>query len=183
MSNEKHEMENAPIELIEYSKSMFNRQAADFDHLDNKSLGIMGVVGLLISLQALSLDYILYLVASLSKQELFCVTFLALLALLALLTLLACIIFFMLSIYNSFNAFQVRDLEYPTKVDILIKIYLSKKDQLNKSIIDTYKNSTLDFVKVNYDKAEYLKHSVRYVMIGLVLLFIYFVLLVIHKSF
>jgi len=44
MDDNEHEEKPVPSELLDYSKAVFDRHAADFDILDNKALGIIGII-------------------------------------------------------------------------------------------------------------------------------------------
>lgn len=56
MVEQKNDKRDVPIELLDYAKSNFDLSASDFDHLDSKAIGVLGITGLLVSLQAVNLD-------------------------------------------------------------------------------------------------------------------------------
>jgi hypothetical protein len=182
MSLEQSENRDIPVELLDYSKSIFDRYANDFDHLDNKALGVMGVVGLLVSFQALSLDNLVFLFRDFTKAQspyLLCMT---------VIFLLAHAVSLVISMIFGLRAFQVRDLDYPTAVMELVERFrrVDKKEKaanyLKIDIVKTYSTSINAFDSANAIKSKHLKQSVILLFIAVISLVVFVFLLLIDKS-
>lgn len=180
--NEKAKKNDVPQELLDYSKHIFDRHAADFDHLDNKAIGVMGIVGLLVSFQTLRFESMLSLFNDVSKTGSPCVLYTTLII------LLVYGIFLAISIWFALCAFQVRELEYPTEVMELVERYRKiDKDEkvishLRVNIIKTYASSISSLQETNARKAKYLKISVISVFIAIVSLGLFLIFQLIYKS-
>jgi len=182
MSLPQSQKESVPVELIEYSKSIFDRYASDFDHLDNKSIGIMGVVGLLLGFQALNLENLSYIALAFVKRQML---WLVSITIIALLFHLISIIF---GLCRALSAFQVKSIEYPAEVmDLATKFRKDQSenrvDHLKVDIVKTYANSIDSLYDGCIIKAEYLKQSVITIFVSLISLAVFVALLFIHKSF
>jgi uncharacterized membrane protein (Fun14 family) len=181
MSLPQSQKESVPVELIEYSKSIFDRYASDFDHLDNKSIGIMGVVGLLVGFQALNLENLVYIVLAVAKRQMLWLAYITIIA------LLFHLISIILSLCRALSAFQVKSIEYPTDVvDLVTKFRKDQSenrvDHLKVDIVKTYANSIDSLYKGCTIKAKNLKQSVFAIFVAVISLVVYIALLLIHKS-
>lgn len=171
-----------PSEFIDYSKSYFDRLAADFDHLDNKALGIMAVIGILVGFQALGLDNIVFLITAWLKpghSPWLCLMIFPL-------VIHACAL--LLAIIFALLAFQIRDVKYPTDISNLITEFRRAKNcksleySLNTDIVETYKQSIASLHKTNDHKAALLKRSVRWVFVAVLSSLVILIFLLILKS-
>jgi len=176
---EQSENQTVPTELIDYAKSMFDRYAADFDHLDNKAIAVIGVVGLLVSFQALSFENLVYIFNAAAVGEiprLECLTIIG---------LVVHVSFLVFSIYRALAAFQVRSLEYPADVMELAEKFRKEKltNRLSVDIVKTYAKSIDSLDQVRAIKAKHLRQSLFGIFIAVISLIVYLALLLIHKSF
>ena len=174
--------QGVPVELLEYAKSIFDRYAGDFDHLDNKSLGIMGIVGLLVSFQALSFDNLLSLFCGLSNNQS------SYLLYITIFFLLIHAVSLLVSISFALCAFQVRDIEYPTDVLELVERYRRIDEEekamlhLKVDIVKTYANSIGNLDRANVSKAKHLKRSLIAIFVAIISLGVFLVSLLIYRS-
>ena len=183
--------DSVPEEFLQYSKGLFDRCAADFDHLDNKAVGLMAVVGLLVGFQALNLDNLVYIFGAIAGPEA---------------PPLASVAFLFLGLHGSvllatlilaLMAFQVQSFEYPCDVSELITKFRDKSDKakLDKSmstnyaraclrshIVKQYEISTSDIFRVNSRKARLLKWSVFLLIVSIITLGGFVVLLALTKT-
>jgi len=109
MAEKPSENQNVPVELLDYAKSNFDLYASDFNHLDNKAIGVLGITGLLISLQAASMDNIVSLFISIVNGKWSCLTCFGILAFIVYAASLVCCIIFAL------RSFQVKQYAYHTE--------------------------------------------------------------------
>jgi len=172
MSEEQNKLEYSP-ELIDYSRHLFDRYAADFDTLDNKALGVIGIAGLLIGFQALNIDTTSEIIKCFDKG--FC-----LIPCLALVALAFHALFLILCILKALTAFQIKEFEYPSDVDDLL-INAKVKQNLLKNITHKYKKATLDLEKINSQKAEALKKSVKFIGKAIIFLIVFIFLMVLLR--
>jgi hypothetical protein len=170
MSEEKKQFEYGQ-ELIDYSKHLFDRYAVDFDTLDNKALGVIGIAGILIGFQALNIDTTAEIIKCFESGFYW-------LPCCALITLATHAFFLILCILKALAAFQVKDFDYPGNVDDLL-VNVKIKQDLLRNITNTYKDITLSIEKINNQKAAELKKSVQFIIIAIMSLvaFIFFMIL------
>ncbi len=178
MPHEQSEELTVPIELIDYAKSMFDRYAADFDHLDNKAIGVIGVVGLLVSFQALSFENLVYIFHAAVIGEIPCLECLTIIS-------LGFHVFFLIySICRALSAFQVRSFEYPADVMELADKFRKENstNRLKVDIVKTYSKSIDSLDKIISTKAKHLKQSLFGIFSAVISLMVFLALLLIHKS-
>ena len=183
MSNKADSKNNhvVPTDLIDYTKILFDRYAADFDHIDNKSIGIMAIAGLLVGFQALSLDNFNYLIDSFAKKEYTCCLCCSALALLLhAFSVVFSLIFVLLS-------FKPRSFDYPTDVNELIDNYRKSEDkkkaipELQINIIKSLDHSVQSLNNTISSKVNFLKWSIRGVFCSLIFLMLFVLLMIFHK--
>ncbi len=183
MSGEEKKENPVPLELLEYSKAQFDRHAADFDVLDSKALGIMGIIGLLIGFQALNVDN----TASIFKD--FCIgkcPFWLCSSLFLLLLIHGGSL--IIGITKALFAYQIKDIDYPTSIKELIGEYRNNKDSnkaleaLKMDIVNTYGCAVSSLEGNNSIKSEHLKWSVKAIFISVVSLIAFLVLMLIYKG-
>lgn len=173
MNDEENKLEYGQ-ELIDYSKHLFDRYAADFDTLDNKALGVIGIAGLLIGFQALNIDTTAEIVKCFENG--FCwLPFLALVA------LVIHAFFLILCILKALTAFQIVDFEYPGDVDVML-VNVKDKQELLHNIINTYKETTKSIEQVNIQKAKALEKSVHFIIRAIISLIVFIFLMILIKS-
>ena len=161
-------------ELIDYSKAMFDRHAADFDTLDNKALGVIGIAGLLVGFQALNIDTLSELMKCFLENNF---EWIPLFALLALLTHGVCLI---ICILKALSAFQVKDFHYPDGVEILVQKAGDQK-KITAEIVDAFRESAKDLERVGNEKAVKLKCSVNSITIAILALIAFMFFMVLYK--
>jgi hypothetical protein len=160
MTEQQNHKQDVPTELLDYAKSNFDLYAADFNHLDNKAIGVLGITGLLVSLQAASLDNATYFFRSITDGKCSClICFGMLVFVVYAISLVCCIIF-------ALRSFQVRQLDYPSNVMEHVENFRKNNDteeasaKLKVDIVKTYADSTNDIGKNNHEKAKHLKRAV-----------------------
>ncbi len=183
MVEQKNDKQDVPIELLDYAKSNFDLSASDFDHLDSKAIGVLGITGLLVSLQAGNLDNLVYFFGVFVNGKLFGLTCIGLFILtIYSISLVCCIIF-------ALRSFQVRDLNYPTDVMKIVERFRNIDDTKEKTsaslkidIVKAYANSTSDIEQKNAEKARCLKQAVTSIFAAILSLIFLLLLIFIHKS-
>lgn len=161
-------------ELIDYSKALFDRHAADFDTLDNKALGVIGIAGLLVGFQALNIDTLSELLQCFLDNQFQWVPLFALLA------LIIHGVFLIICIWKALSAFQVKDFNYPDGVDKLVQ-KAGGQEKIIAEIVDTYRETADDIERINNDKAAKLKTSVNSITIAILSLIAFMFFMVIYK--
>lgn len=182
MAEQKNDKQDVPVELLDYAKSNFDLSASDFDHLDSKAIGVLGITGLLVSLQAVNLDNLAYFFSSIVDGKYSCLICLGMLAFVIYIVSLVCCTVFALC------AFQVKHLDYPCDVMEIVEKF-RKVDNKQKAtnllkvdIVKAYANSTSDIERINSKKAKYLKRAVLFVFFTVLSLLVFSGLLLVHKS-
>ena len=173
-------VEQVPPDLIDYAKSEFSLHATDFAHLDNKAIGIMGVIGILIGFQALNLDNLVSLLKTYNASP---TNFVACLGIL--IVVLYAILLIVSFIYVLL-AFQIRDLDYPTEtltlVDRLKGYSKENSEQMKVDIVKSYADSTKNIEKANGAKAKKIKFAIWSIIFAVLLMILSYTLIVIHKA-
>jgi len=174
MEEDKAKDKFSSSELIDYSKAMFDRHAADFDTLDNKALGVIGIAGLLVGFQALNIDTLSELMKCFLENNFAWIPLLAMLALLVHgISLVVCIL-------KALSAFQVKVFQYPDGVDKLVQ-RAGDKEKIIAEIVDAYRGTTDDIERINDDKAAKLKCAVNSITIAILALIAFMGFMVIYK--
>ena len=183
--------DSIPEEFLQYSKGLFDRWAADFDHLDNKAVGIMAVVGLLVGFQALNLDNLVYVFGALAKSDAP--------PLLRITLLLLCVhgSALLTTLILALLAFQIKSFEYPCDVSELITKFREQRDKakldgsdfagyaqdcLRSHIVQEYEISSTDICRVNSIKARLLKWSVFLLILSIITLGGFIIVLAVTKA-
>lgn len=157
-------------ELLEYSRDLFDHYTSDYDTIDNKSLGVIGIAGLLVGLGALNADTLAELIKKLSYGQ--CVDILSMVAIgFHLIFLVACII-------NALSAFQVKEIDYPNG---LCELPYKSVEQQKIAIFGSFSKSVENIEKLNLQKAEKLRQSVNCITISIFSLILFVLLAVIDK--
>lgn len=174
MSNKEKDYNRSSQDLIAYSKGLFDRHASDFDTLDNKALGVIGIAGLLVGFQAMSIDTTAELLGCFKSDGCNCMPLFALISLVVHAGgLVACIL-------NALTAFQVKDFEYPGNTKELLKD-TSTNGTIYENIIDAYEHIAEKLNEINTDKARKLKNSVRSITVAIIALIAYMVFMAMYK--
>ncbi len=158
-------------ELIDYAKAQFDRYACDFDVLDNKALGIIGIAGLLVGFQVLNTETTTELVKCFFADGCVCLPFLALLSLMVHgVCLILCMV-------KALFAIQVKDFDYPGEVNEIIKGSESE-EEVSRKIIEAYSKAAISIDKCNRQKASNLKLAVKSITISILALIAYLAFMV-----
>jgi hypothetical protein len=174
MSNKKKGYKRSSPDLLAYSRGLFDRYAADFDTLDNKALGVIGIAGLLVGFQAMNVDTTAELLGCFKSEGCICLSLFALVFLVVHAGgLVVCIL-------KALTAFQVRDFEYPGSIKDLLKD-ANTNEAVRENIIDAYEHGAERLNEINQDKARKLKSSVRSITVAIIALIAYMVFMAIYK--
>lgn len=173
--------EKVPDSLRDYAKLYFDLHASDFSHLDNKALGVFGIVGILLSFQIGNMDILAEFVSASRNKESPCILCFIIL------TLVLYGVSLFIAIIYAFRSFQVRDLLYPTATSELVNRYRSSNandpsNQLDMDIVKSLANSSDNLEQENGKKAGFLKKSVLFVLLSLIILGVYLMLSVIYNT-
>lgn len=150
-----------PSELIEYAKHIFDRNTSDFDTLDNKALGIIGIVGVIVALNFLKINE---LVEIFQKPAENCVWYSLYHIKLSLFIIhgVSAIAVFIFSLV----ALQIKEIDYPTDIKDLIDVWRKEKTEdlaskkLRVDIIHSYGESIKCIERLNLRKADRIKIAV-----------------------
>jgi hypothetical protein len=172
--SEKQKLKMASSEIHDYSKALFDQQTADFDTLDNKALGVIGIAGLLAGFQVLSIDTLSELVKCVLNTQFQWLPFLALVSLAAHgMCLIVCIC-------TGLITFQVKEFHYPDGVHKFVQD-ADTKEKILAEIVNTYEEVAEELGKINKDKAEQLKYSVWSITAAILSLIVFLVFMVMYK--
>lgn len=161
-------------EVIDYARHLFDRHAIDFDTLDKKALGSIGIAGLLVGFQAISVDATVELIQCFRNEG--CCS-LPLFSLIFLVIHAGCLV---ISIWKSLATFQVREFDYPASVKEQLKGE-SSKVKVFQNIIDAYDETTTALGEINYDKAAKLKSAVWLLTFSILSLIPFLLFMIISK--
>jgi len=161
-------------ECIDYSKSSLDRYAADFDTLDNKALGIIGISSFLAGIQAFNIDTIIELVKYLISNGFCWLPFLSLMSLIAHFALLISCITFALRVY------RVRDFNYPDDI-YKLPVDDGNKDKLLQEIVETYTASSNELARINTEKADDLRISIKCILWAVIVLVVFMLFMIFYK--
>lgn len=162
-------------ECIDYAKSSLDRYASDFDTLDNKALGIIGIASLLVGIQAFNIDVVLELIKCLIDNG-FCW-----LPFLSLFSLFIHFLFLILCIAFALKVYRVREFNYPDDI-YKIPVDDNNKDKLFQGIVQTYTASSNELAKINEEKAKDLKVSIWFIFLSVIVLVIFMLFMILYKS-
>ena len=176
--------QKVPIELVEYSKNQFERFVAVYDALDGKSLGIMGIIGLLVGFQAISFDNIIKIIKVIinnKEHNTLCIAII--------ITFLIYAVFLIFGALFSLLSYTIRKIEYPTSAKKIRDEYLKIKEPekgfeiLKVDILNTYIKAAQNIENNNHVKSKILKCSIFCTLISLISLIFALILIVVYKSF